>query len=119
MRLNKVLISSCIVCQSSQLNTADIILLLISARSLADDTCYDLEIQRAIERHQSDEARVIPILLRPVDWAGASFSQLPVLPQNHQPVTLWDNQDEAFRAIAEGIRAVAMELRKEKEDSSE
>nr|WP_264308883.1 HEAT repeat domain-containing protein [Nodosilinea nodulosa] len=36
-----------------QINTADIILLLISAHSLADDTCYHLEIQRAMERHQS------------------------------------------------------------------
>ncbi|PSN18719.1 hypothetical protein C7271_11065 [filamentous cyanobacterium CCP5] len=99
---------------NQQLNTADIILLLISANSLADDTCYDLEIQRAIERHQAGEARVIPILLRPVDWAGAPFSQLPVLPKNHQPVTSshWTTQDEAFQEIAEGIRAVAMEIRK-------
>jgi hypothetical protein len=75
-------------------------------------TSYNLEIQRAIERHQAGEARVIPILLRPVDWAGAPFSQLEVLPKNHQPVTTWASQDEAFREIAEGIRAVAMERRK-------
>jgi HEAT repeat protein len=99
---------------NQQLNTADIILLLISANSLADDTCYNLEIQRAIERHQAGNARVIPILLRPVDWAGAPFSQLEVLPRNHQPVTTWANQDEAFREIAEGIRAVAMEVRRVK-----
>ncbi|MGJ3254055.1 MAG: hypothetical protein ACFE0J_23420 [Elainellaceae cyanobacterium] len=97
-----------------QPNTADIILLLISANSLADDTCYTLEIQRAMERHQANEAHVIPILLRPVDWTGASFSSLTVLPTNYQPVTTWDNQDEAFREIAEGIRAVAMEVRQEK-----
>ncbi|NJN92231.1 MAG: hypothetical protein HC840_25650 [Leptolyngbyaceae cyanobacterium RM2_2_4] len=47
-----------------------------------------------------------------MDWAGSSFSQLPVLPENKQPVTTWDNQDEAFREIAEGIRAVAIELRR-------
>ncbi|MGF1458728.1 MAG: toll/interleukin-1 receptor domain-containing protein [Leptolyngbyaceae cyanobacterium] len=63
---------------NQQLNTADIILLLISANSLADKTCYTLEIQRAIERHQTGEARVILILLRPVDWYGAPFSQLEV-----------------------------------------
>ncbi|MBW4653766.1 MAG: HEAT repeat domain-containing protein [Kaiparowitsia implicata GSE-PSE-MK54-09C] len=95
-----------------QLNTADIILLLISANSLADDTCYHLEIQRAMERHQSGEARVIPILLRPVDWQGAPFSQLDMLPKNHQPVTTWQNPDEAFLEIAEGIREIALELRR-------
>jgi hypothetical protein len=52
---------------NDRLNTADIILLLISPDSLADDTCYDVEIRRAVERHQSGEARVLPILLRPVD----------------------------------------------------
>jgi hypothetical protein len=95
---------------NQQLNTADIILLLISANSLADDTCYNLEIQRAMERHQANEAHVIPILLRPVDWIGASFSSLTVLPKNHQPVTTWDNQDEAFQEIAGGIRKVAMQV---------
>jgi len=97
-----------------QLNTADIILLLISPDAIADDTCYHLEIQRAIERHQSGEARVIPIRLRPVDWQGAPFSQLDVLPKNHQPVTTWPNPDQAFQEIAEGIHTVAMEVRKEK-----
>ncbi|MBW4482449.1 MAG: HEAT repeat domain-containing protein [Tildeniella torsiva UHER 1998/13D] len=100
-----------------QLNTADIILLLISPDAIADDTCYHLETQRAIERHQSGEARVIPILLRPVDWQGAPFSQLDVLPKNHQPVTTWPNQDQAFQEIAEGIRTVAMEMRREKGNS--
>ena len=96
---------------NQQLNTADIILLLISANSFADDTCYNLEIQQAIERHQAGEAHAIPILLRPVDWAGLPFSQLEVLPKNHQPVTTWANPDEAFREIAEGIREVALDLR--------
>jgi hypothetical protein len=67
---------------------------------------------KIIERHQAGEARVIPILLRPVDWQGALFNQLNVLPKNHQPVTTWPNPDEAFREIAAGIRAVAMEVRK-------
>jgi hypothetical protein len=54
----------------------------------------------------------LPILLRPVDWQGAPFSQLDVLPKSPQPVTTWPNQDEAFQEIAAGIRAVAMAVRK-------
>ena len=99
---------------NQHLNTADIILLLISANSMADNTCYDIEIQRAIERPKAGEAHVIPILLRPMDWTGAPFSELSVLPKNHQPVTSWENQDEAFREIAESIRAAAMKLGKGK-----
>jgi hypothetical protein len=99
---------------NDRLNSTDIILLLISADSIADHTCYDIEINRAMEHHQAGEARVIPILLRPVDWQGAPFSQLPVLPRNKQPVTSWSDRDAAFREIAEGIREVAIELRRTK-----
>ena len=67
--------------------TTDILPLQTSINSLADDTCYHLEIQRAIERPQAGEARVIPILLRPVGWQSALDRQLDVLPKNHQPVT--------------------------------
>jgi TIR domain len=98
---------------SDRLNTANMILLLISPNSMVDNTCYDIELNRAMERHQAGEARVIPILLRPVDWKNAPFSQLPVLPRNQQPVTSWGDRDAAFQKIAEGIREVAIELRRE------
>src|SRR5947209_3541721 len=58
------------------LETASIILLLISPDFFASDYCYGVELQRALERHQANEARVIPILLRPVSWEGTPFSKL-------------------------------------------
>jgi tetratricopeptide (TPR) repeat protein len=88
------------------LNEADIILLLISADFLASDYCYGKEMQTALKRHQNDEACVIPILLRPVDWQSAPFHILQVLPTNGKPVTSWSNPDEAFTDIATAIRQV-------------
>src|SRR5690348_13209223 len=44
------------------LETASIILLLISPDFLASDYCYDVEMQRALERHRRGEALVIPII---------------------------------------------------------
>ena len=35
-----------------QLNTADIVLLLVSADFLASDYCHDVEMMRAMERHE-------------------------------------------------------------------
>ncbi len=93
------------------LNTAHIILLLISSDFLASDYCYSLEMARALERYEAGEARVIPILLRPVDWKHAPFAQLQVLPQNAVPVTSWKNQDLAFQDIAIQLRKVVEELR--------
>src|SRR5947209_1673807 len=84
----------------ARLDTANIILLLISADFIASDYCYGKEVQRAIERHAAAKARVIPVLLRPVDLKGTPLSELQPLPTNRKPVTLWHNRDEAFWQVA-------------------
>ena len=68
------------------LNTAGVILLLISADFVASDYCYDVEMARALERHDKGEARVIPVILRPVDaWHEAPFGKLQALPRDGSP----------------------------------
>src|SRR5262249_55178506 len=57
----------------AHLETAALILLLISPDFLASDYCYGVEMQRALERHERKESHVIPILLRPVASKGAPF----------------------------------------------
>src|SRR5207237_5210556 len=37
--------------------------------------------------HEAREARVIPIILRPVDWHSAPFGKLQALPKDGRPVT--------------------------------
>jgi tetratricopeptide (TPR) repeat protein len=92
------------------LNTADIILLLISSDFLASDYCYDVEVKTAMNRHDDGEARVIPVILRPVDLKGAPFGKLQALPKDARPVTDWPNRDQAFLNVAQGIRVAAEEL---------
>lgn len=94
----------------AHLNSADIILLLVSADFLDSAYCFDVEVKRAMERHAAKEARVIPIILRPCDWKNAPFSKLQALPDGAKPVTLWANQEEAFLNIVEGIREVVTGL---------
>ena len=98
---------------NEHLNTADIILLLVSSDFLASDYCYSIEMKHALKRHECGEARVIPIILRPVDWENAPFSGLHALPQDGKPVTSrsWGSQDEALFDVAKGIRKVVEEIR--------
>src|ERR1051325_11600807 len=77
------------------LNSAKVILLLISPDFMNSDYINDVEVKRAMERHERGEARVIPVILRPVDWEGTPFSKLQGLPTDAVAVTLWKNQDEA------------------------
>ncbi|MEA5449842.1 COR domain-containing protein [Leptolyngbya sp. CCNP1308] len=88
------------------LNRADIILLLVSADFIASDYCYDIEMNRAMERHEAGDARVIPIILRPVDWRGTPFNKLSWLPQNGEPVVQWEDRDAAWLNVETGIKRV-------------
>ena len=81
-----------------KLDTADIILLLISSSFIASKYCYGTELKRAIARHDAGTARVIPIVLRPCDWnhSYVPFSKLNVLPDQAKAISSWTDPDEAF-----------------------
>jgi len=87
------------------LESADFVLLLISADFMASDYCMEKELKGALQRHAKGDARVIPVILRPVDWQTALFGQLQALPRDGKAVTSWPNPDEAFAQIAAGVRA--------------
>ena len=93
------------------LNTANIILLLVSADFLASDYCYTIEMKRAMERHKKGSAVVIPIILRECDWQTAPFGDLEALPKDAKPVTSWRDKDKAFTDIAKGIRRTIESLK--------
>jgi putative sterol carrier protein len=99
------------------LNSADIILLLVSADFLASEYCYSREMTRAMERHRSNEARVIPVILRSCDWQHTPFGKLLAAPTDGLPVAKWLDQDDAFLDITNAIRNAANQMRaKPKED---
>lgn len=93
-----------------RLNSASVILLLVSANFLASDYCWDVEMKRAIERHETGDSVVVPIILRDCDWHAAPFSKLQALPQAGKPVTRWRPRDRAWSAIAGGIRRLIESL---------
>jgi hypothetical protein len=95
---------------SENLENAQIILLLVSAYFLASDYCYDIEMSRAMEKHQEGSARVIPVILHPCDWQSAPFGTLRATPTDGKPVSMFANQHEAFAIIAKDIREAAAQF---------
>ena len=89
---------------SENLENADVILLLVSSDFLASDYCYDLEMGRAMEKHEEKSAKVIPIILRDCDWHDAPFGKLLATPTDGKAVTKWPNQDEAFLNVVNYIK---------------
>jgi hypothetical protein len=100
---------------SDELEKADIILLLVSPDFIASDYCYSVEAKRALERHSRNEATVIPVVIRPVDFRGLPIADLQMLPLDGQPIY---NQklntpelvDPTFKAVAEGLRSAVEKI---------
>lgn len=95
---------------SSEIESADIILLLVSAHFLASDYCYDKEMARALERDREGTARVIPVIVHPCDWHNAPFGHHRATPIDGKPVSMFANQNEALSQIAKDIRNTVKEL---------
>ncbi|MEM9823672.1 MAG: TIR domain-containing protein [Bacteroidota bacterium] len=91
-----------------QLEEADLMLLLISPDYLASEYIFDVELKRIMERSDSteDAVKVIPIILRPCDWTNETFATKEVLPPEARPLSTWENEDEAYLSINEGIKQI-------------
>lgn len=95
---------------STYLYEAHLILLLISPSFLSSKYCWNKVVQTAFERRKSEAVRVIPIILKPVDWQPTLLGQLQALPDGTKPITTWSDQNAAFKNVTQGIRKVVETL---------
>ena len=92
--------------------TDEIVLLLVSPDFLASDYCYDVEMRRAMERHEAGAAVVVPVILRACDWHGAPFGKLQAVPKDGKPITLMPDRDPALLEVAQAVRRAAERISK-------
>ncbi len=95
----------------SELNKANIILLLISIDFNASDFIWDKELASAMKRHDEGTAYVVPVILRRCEWHNLPYAKLQSLPRNSKPITEYENRDEAFTEIAVGIEKLVDYIR--------
>jgi len=87
-------------------SNVDLIILLVSADFLASEDCREIEMKQAFERLNARTARIISVLLRPVDLKGLPLENLTHLPSDGKAISLWQNRDAALLEVARGIRKV-------------
>ncbi len=93
-----------------QLNTAQVLLFLVSADLLADPNA-DRWIHHAMWRSRRDP----DCLVVPISWRHALLSQSPlgelvVLPAGSLPVSQWRSRDEAWRTVCDKLRQLLEKL---------
>jgi hypothetical protein len=89
---------------SQYLESADLIIFLVSADFLASYYCYEREMTRAMERVAASTARVAPIVVRACDWKSAPFAQYVLSPTDAKPVVEHADIDAAFLTIVNELR---------------
>lgn len=98
--------------REARLITADIVLLIISKHFIADDLCWNM-MEKVMEKRQTKGLKVIPIRSRPVYYDSALFAELPMLPRG-KPISIWNDPDEAYENVVEGIVELVDALHEEK-----
>jgi hypothetical protein len=95
------------------MDTADIILLMVSAAYYDSSYIHEKELKYAIERHSQGIATVIPVIVRPCNFkVDPIVSSLQVLPTYAKPVTEWPNRDSAWLDVIKGIEDKVKDLDK-------
>ncbi|HZB46028.1 MAG TPA: toll/interleukin-1 receptor domain-containing protein, partial [Pyrinomonadaceae bacterium] len=92
---------------NENLERADIIILLVSARFIASDYCFKKEMKHALARHRKKEARVVPIIVRDANWkAVKELKGLEALPKDGKPMMNQNKRDTAWREVSESIQKI-------------
>jgi Novel STAND NTPase 1/TIR domain len=87
------------------LSTDRLLILLISPDFLASELCVH-QMEVALQRYQSGDATVIPILVRPCMWQETALKTLQMLPREQKPWGGSSLSEEAWQEIATEIRQV-------------
>lgn len=95
---------------AKKLGEADIVLTLVSIDFINSKYCYDVELEKALEREAAGEAKVIPVIFRSCLWMKSPLGRLKALPSDGKAVTTWSDTDEALTVVASGIRDAAISL---------
>ena len=64
-----------------------------------------------MEKHENQNAIVLPIILKPCDWQGAPFGRLQGLPRDGKSITTSSNEDDAWVDVVDSIREAISKMR--------
>lgn len=92
---------------AQQMEASNLFLLLVSPDFLNSSYCYDVEMKSALEKHESGEARVVPIIVEPCDWTATPLGRLKAVPKDGKPIAEWTNANTAYLDIVQELRRIA------------
>lgn len=90
----------------SDIESADIVVFLVSPDLLASKYIRDKEFPVAYRRYREGNSIIVPVVVRPVVYNDSIFSDFQALPEKAVPVANWQNVDMAWLNIEENLRTM-------------
>lgn len=87
----------------SEIDSADILIFILSRDFLASEYCVSEELKKGIARASKGEACLIGVVARPCNWKDVFPSRMLALPENARAISTWPNRDEAWTSIGKGL----------------
>ena len=87
-----------------QLSEANVIVLLLTKEFFNSNYIYNIELTRAVERHEAGKALLIGVVVSPCLWEETPLSRVQLLPKDGAPVEINPNWDEVWKAVAKKIK---------------
>lgn len=88
------------------LNEDDIIILLISSDFINSDYCYEIELQKALERMKNNDAKLLAVIIRPCLWQETPLKDIQVLPKDGVPISKYPNEDDGYLFVVKSIKEI-------------
>jgi len=95
---------------SSQIQIADIVILLVSADLLASDFIWDHEFKLVYERQRQGKTTVIPVIVKPCLWQDSPLAEFQAFPSDGKPVSLSPNPDRTWVTLVRQIEQVVRNI---------
>ncbi|MCE9559994.1 MAG: leucine-rich repeat domain-containing protein [Armatimonadetes bacterium] len=89
-----------------ELEKADFVVFLVSAKFEATDYINDVEVSRACERADKGECQILPIILEECDWKNGRLSKYTALPAKALPIRDTKPQRKAWQAVQQSLRTL-------------
>jgi internalin A len=94
-----------------KLYEAELYVFLMSTDLLVSDYVQETELPIARQRHDANQARLVPVVVRRCSWTN-SVGDIQGLPKAGKPVKEWKDRDQAFFDVEKGLRETIEETRK-------
>lgn len=90
----------------NKLNTAHIVLMLVSANFLTTNYIWNIEVQDTLVKQQKGDVTALPIILSPCAWTQTALAKFQALPRKGRPISDFSNKDVGFLEVVNGVNSV-------------